>query len=832
MPALSARREHFAALAQEARAPAALCGQDVRAPVNLGRLRILPRQDEIQIIQNDHSMMANNRFYWLRIYLAVALTSAATLLLELSITRIYSVFLYYHFAFLAISIALFGLGVGGLFSYVVEQRGWNTFSSLGGFAALNSLLVVGSLIFIFSQKGGTGFKPLFQVYLSSALPFFFAGAILSLALAKTVERVDKVYGFDLLGAATGCLLLVYLLNHLGGPNTVIASGLLFGLSSVIWFSLTGKRGRVLAGGCLSAALMILIVYNHHHPVIDFHYAKGKSLQNELFVKWNSFSRIALLKAEDGSPWIIIDGDAGTRIPFYDYSKLTENDRHDLLFSGAGVAYLLRPGAKTLIIGPGGGIDVARAIAAGSKDITGVEINPIIAEDVMKRSYPDLSNHLYSRPEFHLVIEDGRSYVRRTPEKYQILQATLVDTWASTAAGAFALSENNLYTTEAFYDYLSHLTDDGIMVFTRWGFEPPRESLRLVSLAREALGQLDVKDFPRHIIVLREGMLDTILVSRKPFSASDIALIKDSLAVKKLAPLYVPGEIIPNAFSSLILSNDVAKFEKTYPYDISAVTDDGPFFFFTVQPRDLWNYVNLRNDGTGLNGDRKINLAVPVLFSVMGISLIAMVVILALPPLILRRKLPSDPASRKFLWYFIFIGVSYILIEIALIQKFILFLGHPTYSLTIIVFSLLITSGIGSYFSKRFLARSDSRLIGLLISVSVLVAVMAFNLVWLLRTAIVWPFWSKVVLSVLIVAPAGFAMGMPFPTGLRRLETQSPLYVKWAWSLNAAASVLGSVGAILLAIYLGLRATLLIGGLTYLGACLVILMTQRSLRETS
>jgi spermidine synthase len=777
-------------------------------------------------------MMAPTRFYWLRIYLAVALTSAATLLLELSITRIYSVFLYYHFAFLAISIALFGLGAGGLFSYVVEQRGWNIFSSLGGLAALNGLLVVGSLVFIFSQKGGTGFKALVQVYLSCALPFFVAGTILSLAIARTVERVDKVYGFDLLGAATGCLLLVYLLNNLGGPNTVIAAGSLFAISSVIWFSLTVPRGRVWAGAGLSAALIVLILYNNQHPIIDFHYAKGKSLQNEFFVKWNSFSRIALLKWQDGTNWIIIDGDAGTRIPFYDYSKLTEDDRHDLLFSGAGVAYLLRPGAKTLIIGPGGGIDVARAIAAGSKDITGVEINPIIANDIMKRSYPDLSNHLYSRPEFHVVIEDGRSYVRRTPEKYGILQATLVDTWASTAAGAFALSENNLYTTEAFYDYLSHLTDDGIMVFTRWGFEPPRESLRLVSLAREALLQLNVTDFSRHIIVLREGMLDTIMVSRKPFSASDIALVKDSLAVKQLAPLYVPGEIIPNAFSSLILSRDVPQFEQNYPYDISAVSDDRPFFFFTVQPRDLWNYVRLRTDGTGPNGDRKINLAVPVLFGVMGISLIAMLVILALPPLILRRRLPSDPSTRKFLWYFIFIGVSYILIEVALIQKFILFLGHPTYSLTIIVFSLLITSGLGSYFSKRFLARSDGRLVLLLVSVSVLVAVMAFNLVWLLRATIVWPFWSKVLLSVFIVAPAGFAMGMPFPTGLRKLEIRSPLFVKWAWSLNAAASVLGSVGAILLAIYLGLRATLLIGGLTYLGACLVVLMTQRSLRETS
>ena len=197
----------------------------------------------------------------------------------------------------------------------------------------------------------------------------------------------------------------------------------------------------------------------------------------------------------------------------------------MLHEGPGFPYMLRPGAKTLVIGPGGGWDVARSLTGGSKDVTAVEINPIIARTIMQQRFADLSHRLYFRPEVHLFIEDGRSFVRRSPEKYQVLQATLVDTWASTAAGAFALSENNLYTTDAFRDYLNHLTDDGLMVFTRWGFEPPRESLRLLSLAIEALGQLGENDAWRHVVVLRDraqnidafGALDTVLIFRKPLA---------------------------------------------------------------------------------------------------------------------------------------------------------------------------------------------------------------------------------------------------------------------------------------------------------------------------
>ena len=446
----------------------------------------------------------------------------ATLVLELSLTRIFSVVFYYHFAFLAISIALFGLGAGGVFSYVVGPKGINIYRRLGFLAVAVSVVTVISL-WIILTRGELTNATLALIYFTSALPFLLAGIIVSLAISETIARVDKVYFFDLMGAAAGCLLLVPFLNVIGGPNTVIIASVAFAASSAIWFNLSGSsRGRM-GGVALALLFVALIVLNLKKPFIDVQFAKGQRLMNETFVKWNPISRIALAPEKDSNMMLIfIDADASTGIANFDFSNLTASQRKDLALQGPGFVYQIRPGGKTLIIGPGGGWDVARALASGSKDITGVEINPIIANTIMRKNFPHLSRNLYLRPEVRIEVEDGRSFVRRSPEKYQILQATLVDTWASTAAGAFALSENNLYTTDAFYDYLTHLTDDGILAFTRWGFDPPRESLRLLSLARVALDRLGEHDYKSHAMVIREGSVegwgakDTILISRKPF----------------------------------------------------------------------------------------------------------------------------------------------------------------------------------------------------------------------------------------------------------------------------------------------------------------------------
>jgi hypothetical protein len=557
------------------------------------------------------------------------------------------------------------------------------------------------------------------------------------------------------------------------------------------------------------------------------------------VRWNPISRVALLNPKGThDPEIVIDADASTGIPRFDLDHLTATERANLLHEGPGFPYMLRPGAKTLVIGPGGGWDVARAITGGSKDVTAVEINPIIARTIMQQRFPELSRGLYFRPEVHLFVEDGRSFVRRSPQKYQVLQATLVDTWASTAAGAFALSENNLYTTDAFRDYLNHLTDDGLMVFTRWGFEPPRESLRLLSLAIAALGELGDHEAWKHVVVLRDrardvgafGALDTVLIFRKPLTDAEVARVKTAFSQTKLQLLYLPNDVAskehpPNQFGELLKSPDPAVFWRSYRYNVAPVDDDRPFFFYTVQPRDILQFLKQG----GQSADYKINRAVPLLFEVLGISVLAIAVVLAFPPLLLGARLPVEPGVRVFLLYFVCIGAGYILIQVALIQKFILFLGHPTYALTVIIFSMLISSGLGSYYSRRLMGESDTtkRLGAVLIGVAAAVSALAFVAAPVSEFGAGWPLPWKAAVTVGLIAPAGFLMGIPFPTGLTRLERRFPQAVRWAWALNAAASVLGSVSAVCLAIYIGLRATVLMGALLYVAALAVVSLRDRA-----
>ena len=770
-----------------------------------------------------------SRRAWPQIYFGVAATSLATLILELALTRVFSVVYFYHFAFLAISIALFGLGAGGVFSYVVASWSGLLYRKIGMIASLNAATIVISLSFLLSRSGSLSTLELIAAYFVSATPFLLSGTVMSLVIGDTIGRVNRVYFFDLIGAAGGCAVLVPLLNWIGAPNTILVAAVLFAVSAAIWFHVAGSaRGRAVTV-LLGLLLVGLITLNAKKHLIDVKFAKGQQLVNEEFVRWNSFSRIALKRQDDGARVIIIDGDANTYLAQLDLDHLTPQQRFTLAYHGQGFPYLLRPAAKTLIIGPGGGWDVARALASGSKDVTGVEINPIIATDIMRKQYPNYSNNLYFRPEVKIRVEDGRSFVRRSTERYQVLQATLVDTWASTAAGAFALSENNLYTTNAFVDYLSHLTPDGVMAFTRWGFDPPRESLRIVSLAAAALRELGEKDPASHIAVVREdadklrqwGSLDTILIGRHPLTAVDLERLRTGAETARMQVIYQPGTALDTPFRSLLTSADPARFFETYAFDVRPVSDDRPFFFYTVQPRDLLAFVL---SGSRANGDYKINSALPVLFGLVAISLLATAVMLSLPPLVLGHRLPRERGALPALLFFLSIGAGYIIIQVALIQKFVLFLGHPTYALTVIIFAMLLSSGCGSYASKRLIRDRYSRLTKTLLFIFCANILLALVVSPICEGGVALPFALKVLITIALISPLGFAMGMPFPTGLAKIGETMPASVRWAWAVNAAASVLGSAAAMFLAIYLGLQITLMLGSACYLAA---LLFSRRS-----
>jgi hypothetical protein len=364
----------------------------------------------------------------------------------------------------------------------------------------------------------------------------------------------------------------------------------------------------------------------------------------------------------------------------------------------------------------------------------------------------------------------------------------------------------------------------MIAFTRWGLDPPRESLRLVVLAVTALQELGEPQPWRHIIVGRTGStqgwgaLDTVIIARKRLNDDDLDHAEMALTSARMQTVYMPRERIPGPFTQFLRGSDPEAFERDYDYDITPVSDNRPFFFYTVQLRDLWNFVKTASHDTA---DYKINKAVPMLYAITTVSLIATLVILALPPLVLGTRLPRHPGVSRFLLYFLCIGAGYILIEVALIQKFVLFLGQPAQALTVVIFSMLVSSGLGSYFSRRILAGQEARLRKVLVAISILVAALALLTAFLLTAAVGLPSPVKIAMTILMIAPAGFLMGMPFPTGLRRLEDWHHPSVRWAWALNAASSVLGSVGALVCAIYMGLLQTLLAGGLLYLAALLTL-----------
>jgi hypothetical protein len=773
--------------------------------------------------------------------LGIALTSFSALLLELALTRLFSVVLFYHFAFLAISVALLGLGAGGVFAYLCRSRltRFATRPLAATLCTVNAAVIFLALEVVLHvpvslQLSWWNFFRLTAIYLASAVPFFFTGLIFSLVFARETHHVTRLYGADLLGGASACMAVVPLLNWIGGPNAILFSALAMSAAAMIWqrgpvpAKRQDGRGRpslhrllpVIAG----TMLVLLIVANHSSRLIDVIYAKGAFRDRSWveFAKWNAISRVEVDRQEDAKA-VVIDADASTYIMNTDPHHWGVGWKKNLMSAPAALANVLRPHGAFAIIGPGGGVDVLRAVANGSPNVTGIEINPIIADTIMRGRYADYAYHLYELPEVHIHVTDGRSFIRNSHEQYDVIQMTLVDTWASTAAGAFALSENNLYTADAFREYFQHLKPDGMIAITRWEFRQPREALRVVSVAMEALHQLGVANPAQNFMVVSDGQLDedgipvVVLAKKTPFTPAEQEEVERYIAHNdNLNPLYLPSDPGHNPFSALIARNDPWAFAREYPYNVAPVSDDAPFFFFTLKTAQILNQESLQQ---GI--DWKVNLGVVVLGMVLIISLAAVLAFLILPMLLGA----GEPSRRRVsLLYFIAIGLGYMLVEIAFIQRFVLFLGHPTYALTVVIFLLLLASGAGSLISRRWLREPGHGWLPLL-ALAGAISVYVVALPPSLRALVGLPFVLKLGVSGLWLIPLGVAMGMPFPTGLRALDSSAEVTahasagnaVEWAWAMNAASSVFGSVLAMVIAIHWGLNVTLAAGAAAYLAA---------------
>lgn len=817
---------------------------------------------------------------------AIGMVSFATLLLELALTRLFSVVLFYHFAFLAISIALLGLGAGGVFAYIRrEQLQRHPTEYLARRICMASALMILVLLKVVLRVpvslrfDWTNFLRLTLVYLVATVPFFFTGLLFSLVFARERQRISQLYGADLIGGALACVAVVLLLSWIGGPNAIIFAALAMAAAGALWSPANRKKPLLIAGFAL---LLIIVNLATNGRIADVTYAKGihRARAWTEYSKWNAISRVEVDHFRDFRN-IVIDADASTVLMHASPAQWKDPDwRKDLTSAAPSVANALRPHGDYAIIGPGGGVDVVRALVGGSPNVTAIEINPIIANDIMRGRFADYAYHLYERPEVHLHVSDGRSFVRNSKDQYDVLQMTLVDTWASTAAGAFALSENNLYTVEAFREYFDHLKPDGMIAITRWEFREPREALRVVSQAMEALRQMGVRDPRNHFVVVADGELNTdgrpvtVLAKKTPFTPEEVQTVlahingAENLHLVHAAHLFgplspkdacrqtpaptscYPGEeaLAPTSYAASearqpfddlidadpdvyksVLENAPPSFQFSprdsfidgYPYNIKPVSDNAPFFFFTFKTGRLFQEI-LHPRKFGI--DWKVNLGVAVLFMLLGISVLAVAGFLVLP---LAFHTSARVAGVWPLLYFVAVGLGYILVEITMIQRFVLFLGHPTYALTVVVFLMMLSSGAGSLVARRWSAEWNKVRLPILLIVLVLTAYI-FVLPKVLVAWVGWWLPLKLLVSAALLAPVGFLMGMPFPTGLRSLENTETGAIEWAWAMNAAASVLGSVLAMVVAVHFGLAVTLACGAAAYLAAIMMgALQSSRS-----
>ena len=485
-------------------------------------------------------------------------------------------------------------------------------------------------------------------------------------------------------------------------------------------------------------------------------------------------------------------------------------------SAFGVVDLVLPGFTALVIGPGGGRDLAAALVFGARHVDGVEINPIIADDVMRGGFRDFSGGIYTNPRIRIAVDDGRSFVRRSPDRYDVIQASLVDTWAATAAGAYTLTENTLYTVEAFNDYVDHLTDDGVLTITRWMFD----GLRLVSLAQAACAPRGWSAADR-LAIVRQDRVATFLFKKSPFTAGEVAQLRETSDRLGFEVIYTPSIGGPpvdeahwidgastNDYAQLIRSSDPDRFYESYRQDIRPTTDDRPFFFHTTKLKDQVSVAFGRSMlfGNGLSA----------LMTLLGIST-ALVVIFVIGPLLVTDRGMTRPRGW-FAWlaYFGALGAGFMLIEVSVLQRFVLLLGHPVYSLTVTLFSLLLGTGLGAGWSRRFdeatLRRNGA--IGI-----VIVAALSIVVILVVTPVITWaiPFArsTRMLIAAAILVPMGLALGIPMPTGLRLLSARAPQLVAWAWGMNGALSVLGATLAIFIAMNWGFRVTLCTASATYL-----------------
>lgn len=785
-----------------------------------------------------------------RHYIGIFLLSLATLLLELTLTRVLSVTLWYHFGFLIISTALLGFGISGvvltlwrsLRERATLDRTLAALSIAFGVATIIGFWLMQRIPFDPFSEATTWrlifLMPLYYIVLTT--PFFFSGLAIGLLLTRGSQEINRLYAVDLVGAGVGCAAIAAVMPQFGGSGSVAVVATI-GLLAATVFGFAQARRLAVTGAVLGLFTIILaffadqvlpiaVTLNKRHPLLP-----QQTKRAPLYTAWNTFSRIDVyeLPAMPHEGWpdagfgIIIDnGTAGTGI-----GDLSGGVRNYLVQSShyrpLGVAYIGKDHPKVLIIGSGAGPEVLEALYFGASSITAVEINPII-NDIVLRRMSEKWGGLFEQPEVQLVTDEGRSFLRRTKERYDVIISVQTVSNSAIASGALSLTENYLFTREAFEDYLDHLTPHGILWITR----PPTQVARLFATARDVFERRDLGSPADHLCafvvpVLPWGPrqpLSAFLFKKSPLTPDDLVAIKERLGVDRVKSasgkrnlpkiLYSSVEPQPGSINhSILTAPDLDAFYAAQPLVYSPATDDRPFFNQQRKWSNLWLGSWF---ATGMTPGAESTLLILLVQSIV----IAAGLIL-LPLAYFAWQGLRATGSWGFLVYFAGLGLGFIMIEITLLQRFTLYLGQPVYTFAVVLACLLVFTGLGSYVASRFSVRS-ARVFGF-ITVGILAAitVTAFvtPVVFSHTLGLILP-W-RISIAVVLLAPLGILLGMPFPTGMRVVDNKAPELFPWAWGVNGFFTVIGSVGAMLLGITFGFMVVLAIAGGCYLAAMIAI-----------
>lgn len=778
---------------------------------------------------------------------AVGIVSAASLAYEVMLIRLFSIVQWHHFAYMAISIALLGFGASGTFLALFRRRllanvpaAFAANAALFGVFALTGFALAQRLPFnalaVIWDPGQLAWLP--ALYLLLALPFFCGATCVGLALTAFPQGIARIYRYDLMGAGTGALAVVALLfaaPPMTALGVVAAAGPL--AAALV------QRGRRLGQAALLLLGLALAGLGSWTPLQP---SEWKGLSQTLAVAG------AELVGERSSPLGLVSAVRNRTVPFRHAPGLSLNAPSEpppqvalftdgegfnvitafdgrleplayLDYTGAALPYHLLAKPRVLVLGAGGGADVLQALYHGAASIDAVELDPEVVR-LVRETFADFAGRLYDRPTVRVHAAEARGFVASTDERFDLIQIPLLDSF-STAAANLGLNESYVYTVEAFEQYLAHLEPGGFLAITRWLKLPPRDALKLVATARAALERLGVDDAGQRLALLRTWNTTTLVLKNGRLEAGELALVRAFAQARSFDLAYLPGLRAEEANRFHVLDRDdyfagvtallgpeSEDFLERYKFALRPATDDRPYFFNFFKWRALPELLERR----ALGGAALLDWGHLVLAATLAQAALLGLGLILLPLGFLRPGARRAGARWRVAVYFLSIGLAFLFIEIATIQRFMLLLGNPLYAVAAVLSSFLLFAGLGSGVAPALERRlpGGAALYLAVGAIGLLALAYAFGLPPVFRALMGLSGAAKIALTLVLIAPLAFAMGIPFPLALSRVAASTPELVPWAWALNGCASVLSAILAALIAMSLGFAAVVAIASALY------------------